>query len=196
MAVRPRFFTWMQGERFPYLKTGPAKGGEDGYFGILQPKEIRVRAPWRYPKHLSTAVPGLFDGYISTGDTLLGTNYGAWGSPGFMGTFSRSVYIPRPGLRPEPTGWASLPTTTRWLRRWRVTTWRCRALSSFTEFLLSGLFIGPTALRSVRFYLVKESEPLPDFVTYNTGKLPPHAPAVWSAAACRRFNPSARMVLT
>lgn len=32
--------------------------------------------------------------YISTGDTLLGTNYGAWGTPGFMGTFSRGVYIP------------------------------------------------------------------------------------------------------
>jgi hypothetical protein len=32
--------------------------------------------------------------YISTGDTWLGTNYGAWGSPGFTGTFSRSLYIP------------------------------------------------------------------------------------------------------
>lgn len=32
--------------------------------------------------------------YISTADTLLGTNYGAWGSAGFTGTFSRSLYIP------------------------------------------------------------------------------------------------------
>jgi Matrixin/CARDB len=32
--------------------------------------------------------------YISTYDTLLGMNYGAWGSSGFAGTFSRSLYIP------------------------------------------------------------------------------------------------------
>ena len=31
---------------------------------------------------------------ISTGDTWLGTNYGAWGVPGFTGTFSRTVWIP------------------------------------------------------------------------------------------------------
>jgi hypothetical protein len=31
---------------------------------------------------------------ISTGDRLLGTNFGAWGSPGFIGTFSRTLYIP------------------------------------------------------------------------------------------------------
>jgi hypothetical protein len=32
--------------------------------------------------------------YISTADTLLGTNSGAWGSPGFSGTFSRTLLIP------------------------------------------------------------------------------------------------------
>jgi hypothetical protein len=32
--------------------------------------------------------------YISTGDTLLGTNYGASGTPGFTGTFTRTLYIP------------------------------------------------------------------------------------------------------
>lgn len=32
--------------------------------------------------------------YISTGDTFLGMNYGAWGSSGFSGTFSRTLYIP------------------------------------------------------------------------------------------------------
>lgn len=32
--------------------------------------------------------------FISTGDTLLGTNYGASGTTGFTGTFSRSLYIP------------------------------------------------------------------------------------------------------
>jgi hypothetical protein len=32
--------------------------------------------------------------YISTADTLLGTNYGAWGSSGFSGTFSRTLTIP------------------------------------------------------------------------------------------------------
>ncbi|MDG9670119.1 matrixin family metalloprotease [Hahella sp. CR1] len=32
--------------------------------------------------------------YISTGDTYLGSNYGAWGSQGFTGTFSRTLYIP------------------------------------------------------------------------------------------------------
>ena len=31
---------------------------------------------------------------ISTADVWLGSNYGAWGSPGFTGTFSRSVWIP------------------------------------------------------------------------------------------------------
>jgi hypothetical protein len=31
---------------------------------------------------------------ISTADTLLGMNYGAWGSSGFTGTFSRTLYIP------------------------------------------------------------------------------------------------------
>jgi hypothetical protein len=31
---------------------------------------------------------------ISTGDVWLGTNYGAWGSAGFTGTFSRTVTIP------------------------------------------------------------------------------------------------------
>ena len=31
---------------------------------------------------------------ISTGDTLLGTSYGASGTAGFTGTFSRSLYIP------------------------------------------------------------------------------------------------------
>jgi hypothetical protein len=31
---------------------------------------------------------------ISTGDVLLGMNYGAWGSSGFTGTFSRTLYIP------------------------------------------------------------------------------------------------------
>lgn len=32
--------------------------------------------------------------YISIYDRLLGTNYGAWGSPGYTGTFSRTLYIP------------------------------------------------------------------------------------------------------
>jgi hypothetical protein len=32
--------------------------------------------------------------FISTSDTLLGTNYGASGTAGFTGTFSRSLYIP------------------------------------------------------------------------------------------------------
>ncbi len=32
--------------------------------------------------------------YISKYDTLLGTNHGAWGSPGFTGTFTRTLYIP------------------------------------------------------------------------------------------------------
>jgi hypothetical protein len=32
--------------------------------------------------------------FISTGDTLLGTNYGAWGSSGVSATFSRTLYIP------------------------------------------------------------------------------------------------------
>ncbi|MBS0149456.1 MAG: matrixin family metalloprotease [Nitrospira sp.] len=32
--------------------------------------------------------------FISTSDTLLATNYGAWGSAGFAGTFSRTLYIP------------------------------------------------------------------------------------------------------
>jgi subtilase family serine protease len=32
--------------------------------------------------------------FISTADTLLGTNYGASGSPGGLGTFSRSLTIP------------------------------------------------------------------------------------------------------
>ena len=32
--------------------------------------------------------------YISTYDTLLGTNYGAWGSAGYTGTFSRTLYVP------------------------------------------------------------------------------------------------------
>jgi len=32
--------------------------------------------------------------FISTYDTLLATNYGAWGSSGFTGTFTRSLYIP------------------------------------------------------------------------------------------------------
>jgi hypothetical protein len=32
--------------------------------------------------------------FISTTDRLLGTNYGAWGSTGFIGTFSRTLYIP------------------------------------------------------------------------------------------------------
>ena len=32
--------------------------------------------------------------YISTSDRWLGTNYGAWGSAGFIGTFSRTLYIP------------------------------------------------------------------------------------------------------
>ena len=34
------------------------------------------------------------DAYISTSDTLLGMNYGSWGSPGFTGTFSRTLTIP------------------------------------------------------------------------------------------------------
>ncbi|WP_440997959.1 matrixin family metalloprotease [Arhodomonas sp. SL1] len=33
--------------------------------------------------------------YISTGDRLLGVNTGAWADPGFSGTFSRTLYIPR-----------------------------------------------------------------------------------------------------
>lgn len=32
--------------------------------------------------------------FISTADTLLGTNFGAWGAAGFSGTFTRSLYIP------------------------------------------------------------------------------------------------------
>jgi hypothetical protein len=32
--------------------------------------------------------------FISTGDMWLGSNYGAWGSPGFTGTFSRTLWIP------------------------------------------------------------------------------------------------------
>ncbi len=32
--------------------------------------------------------------YISTYDRLLGTNYGAWASAGYTGTFNRSLYIP------------------------------------------------------------------------------------------------------
>lgn len=32
--------------------------------------------------------------FISTYDTWLGTNYGAWGSSGFTGTFTRTLYIP------------------------------------------------------------------------------------------------------
>lgn len=32
--------------------------------------------------------------YISSFDTLLGTNYGAWGSAGYTGTFSRTLWIP------------------------------------------------------------------------------------------------------
>jgi len=32
--------------------------------------------------------------YISIYDTLLGTNYGAWASPGGIGTYSRTLYIP------------------------------------------------------------------------------------------------------
>lgn len=32
--------------------------------------------------------------YISTFDTFLGMNYGAWGSSGFTGTFTRTLYIP------------------------------------------------------------------------------------------------------
>jgi matrixin len=34
------------------------------------------------------------DAYISTFDTLLGMNFGAWGSSGFSGTFSRTLTIP------------------------------------------------------------------------------------------------------
>ena len=39
--------------------------------------------------------------FISTSDRLVGMNYGAWGSTGFTGTFSRTLYIPAdvtPGL--------------------------------------------------------------------------------------------------
>jgi hypothetical protein len=32
--------------------------------------------------------------YISTCDIYLGSNYGAWGSSGFSGTFNRSLYVP------------------------------------------------------------------------------------------------------
>lgn len=34
------------------------------------------------------------DNYIHTSDRLLGMNYGAWGSAGATGTFSRTLYIP------------------------------------------------------------------------------------------------------
>jgi hypothetical protein len=34
------------------------------------------------------------DSYIDTRDIWLGTNYGAWGSAGYVGTFSRTLYIP------------------------------------------------------------------------------------------------------
>lgn len=34
------------------------------------------------------------DEYINTYDTFLGGNYGAWGGPGFTGTFSRTLIIP------------------------------------------------------------------------------------------------------
>ena len=78
----------------------------NGTSGLVNSPQVARRGYWAYLEfsfsNLSTARQSFDIGFylskdsrIDTSDIYLSTNYGAWGNPGFTGTFGKWVYIPR-----------------------------------------------------------------------------------------------------